>query len=80
MKVTMETFFFIKGIYSSDVEQITRIASKLEVGTVLGNRCDYLDPQLAFSGRKMSGNQSIGLSELSFRSFVNTKSLHVKLV
>ena len=40
------------SVWSSDVEAAIRIGEKVETGTWFMNRCDYLDPALAWTGVK----------------------------
>ena len=40
---------------AASVESFERIVEQLETGTVFLNRCDYLDPALAWTGVKDSG-------------------------
>jgi acyl-CoA reductase-like NAD-dependent aldehyde dehydrogenase len=66
------------SVYTSDVGAAESLARRIVAGTVLMNRCDYLDPMLPFSGRLDSGN-GCALSALAFAQFTQTKSLHFKL-
>jgi len=50
---------------------------KIEVGTVFQNRCDYLDPALAWTGVKHSG-RGISLSKYGFDQVTRAKSVHIK--
>lgn len=61
------------SVWTSDIERATSIGRQLNAGTVFMNRCDFLDPYLAWSGRKDSG-KGIGLSSHGFAPFVRTKS------
>src|SRR5690606_2879502 len=45
-------FGLTASIWSTDPERAERMGERLEVGTVYLNRCDFLDPQLAWSGWK----------------------------
>jgi len=65
-------------VYSRDVEAAQRIGSELETGTVFLNRCDYLDPSLAWTGVKESG-RGCTLSVLGFAQLTRPKSFHLKL-
>ena len=51
---------------------------QLDVGTVFLNRADFLDPLLAWSGRKDSGF-GVSLSRLGFDSVAQSKSNHIRL-
>eukprot|EP01006_Ploeotia_vitrea_P027127 TRINITY_DN59997_c0_g1_i1.p1 TRINITY_DN59997_c0_g1~~TRINITY_DN59997_c0_g1_i1.p1 ORF type:complete len:499 (-),score=232.62 TRINITY_DN59997_c0_g1_i1:1077-2573(-) len=61
------------SIWTSDAERAHALAPLLNTGTVFMNRCDFLDPYLAWSGRKDSG-KGISLSGLGFAAFTRTKS------
>ncbi|MED5422794.1 MAG: aldehyde dehydrogenase, partial [Pseudomonadota bacterium] len=53
------------------------LADKIESGTVFVNRCDYLDPALAWTGIKNSG-RGCTLSSIGFDALTRPKSYHVK--
>lgn len=65
-------------VYTSDVEAAVRLGDSLETGTVFMNRCDYLDPSLAWTGVKDSG-RGCSLSVLGFSQLTRPKSFHLKL-
>jgi len=65
------------SVWTSDTERAKRLGAQLNCGTVYKNRCDFLDPELSWSGRKDSG-KGISLSVLGFNSFVRTKSYNFK--
>jgi acyl-CoA reductase-like NAD-dependent aldehyde dehydrogenase len=67
------------SVFTSSAEHAESIAKALNVGTVLMNRCDFLDAYLPFSGRKDSGNGHLAMSALGFQAFTHTKALHFKL-
>jgi len=50
----------------------------LETGTVFLNRCDYLDPALAWCGVKESG-RGVSLSRFGYDQLTRTKSVHMKI-
>ncbi|EAS41046.1 hypothetical aldehyde dehydrogenase, partial [Photobacterium profundum 3TCK] len=50
---------------------------QLETGTFFINRCDYLDPALAWAGIKQSG-RGCTLSSIGFEQLTRHKSYHVK--
>jgi acyl-CoA reductase-like NAD-dependent aldehyde dehydrogenase len=66
------------SIWSRDVEAATAIGQRLETGTVFLNRCDYLDPELAWVGVKNSG-RGCTLSPVGFESLTRPKSFHLRL-
>lgn len=65
------------SIWTTDVERAEHFASKLEVGTVFQNRCDYLDPALPWSGLRDSGKGST-LSASGFFHLTRRKSIHFR--
>jgi acyl-CoA reductase-like NAD-dependent aldehyde dehydrogenase len=66
------------SIWTSDVEAALHIGEKIECGTVYMNRCDYLDPALAWVGVKDSG-RGCTLSTLGFDAFTRPKSFHLRV-
>jgi acyl-CoA reductase-like NAD-dependent aldehyde dehydrogenase len=65
-------------LYTRDLEAAERLGRELETGTVFMNRCDYLDPALAWTGVKDSG-RGVTLSTLGFAQLTRPKSFHLKL-
>ncbi|KAJ8463636.1 hypothetical protein ONZ45_g17507 [Pleurotus djamor] len=55
-----------------------RISDDIETGTVFLNRCDYLDPALAWTGVKHSG-RGVSLSKFGFDQLTRPKSIHMKI-
>jgi acyl-CoA reductase-like NAD-dependent aldehyde dehydrogenase len=70
-------FGLTASIWTGDDERGARVAEDLEAGTVFLNRCDYLDPGLAWTGVKDSGF-GCSLSSLGFRSVTRPKSYHLR--
>jgi acyl-CoA reductase-like NAD-dependent aldehyde dehydrogenase len=66
------------SIWTSDVEAALRIGDRINTGTWYMNRCDYLDPALAWTGVKDSG-RGCTLSKLGFEAFTRPKSFHLRL-
>ncbi|RKF19946.1 aldehyde dehydrogenase family protein [Alginatibacterium sediminis] len=65
------------AIFSEDLVAAETIGAQLETGTVYVNRCDYLDPALAWTGVKNSG-RGCSLSKLGFEQLTRPKSFHIK--
>jgi acyl-CoA reductase-like NAD-dependent aldehyde dehydrogenase len=65
------------AIWTSDVEAAQSIGNKLETGTVFMNRCDYLDPGLAWTGVKDTGRGAT-LSKLGYEMLTRPKSFHLR--
>jgi acyl-CoA reductase-like NAD-dependent aldehyde dehydrogenase len=70
-------FGLTASIWSGDLERASRLAEDVEAGTVFTNRCDYLDPALAWTGVKDSGF-GCSLSTLGFQSVTRPKSYHLR--
>ncbi len=66
------------SIWTSDVDAAIRIGDRVETGTWFLNRCDYLDPALAWTGVKDSG-RGCSLSRLGYESLTRPKSFHLRL-
>ncbi|WP_133130276.1 aldehyde dehydrogenase family protein [Legionella yabuuchiae] len=65
------------AVFTRDIEAGIVIGEQLETGTFFINRCDYLDPALAWTGVKNSG-RGCSLSNLGFDSLTRPKSFHLK--
>ncbi|KIL62232.1 hypothetical protein M378DRAFT_193228 [Amanita muscaria Koide BX008] len=59
-------------------EAFSNMVDALETGTVFLNRCDSLDPALAWTGVKNSG-RGISLSKYGYDQFTRAKSVHMKI-
>jgi len=66
------------SIWTKDAEAALRIGERVETGTWFMNRCDYLDPALAWTGVKDSG-RGCTLSKLGLETFTRPKSFHLRL-
>ena len=66
------------SIWTSDAERAMTIGDRVETGTWFMNRCDYLDPALAWTGVKDSG-KGCTLSALGYQYLTRPKSYHLKL-
>jgi acyl-CoA reductase-like NAD-dependent aldehyde dehydrogenase len=65
------------SVWTDDVDAAMRIGDQIETGTWFMNRCDYLDPALAWTGVKDSG-RGCTLSKLGLEAFTRPKSFHLK--
>jgi acyl-CoA reductase-like NAD-dependent aldehyde dehydrogenase len=65
------------SIWTGDLETAERLAAQVEAGTVYANRCDYLDPMLAWTGVKDSG-RGASLGRYGFDSVTRPKSFHLR--
>jgi acyl-CoA reductase-like NAD-dependent aldehyde dehydrogenase len=66
------------SIWTRDADAALRIGDSVETGTWFMNRCDYLDPALAWTGVKDSG-RGCTLSRLGLETFTRPKSFHLRL-
>ena len=66
------------SIWTADADAALRIGEELEAGTCFMNRCDYLDPALAWTGVKDSG-RGCTLSRLGLEAFTRPKSFHLRI-
>jgi acyl-CoA reductase-like NAD-dependent aldehyde dehydrogenase len=71
-------FGLTAAIFSADSARAEVLGDALETGTVFLNRCDYLDPSLAWTGVKNSG-RGCTLSSVGFESLTRPKSYHFRL-
>jgi len=65
------------SIFTLDFEQGISLGQQVETGTFFINRCDYLDPDLAWTGIKNSGH-GCTLSVMGYESLTRPKSFHIK--
>jgi acyl-CoA reductase-like NAD-dependent aldehyde dehydrogenase len=65
------------AIWTQDVDAAIRIGDAVETGTWFMNRCDYLDPALAWTGVKDSG-RGCSLSRLQYEHLTRPKSFHLR--
>ncbi len=62
------------SIWTQDADAAERIGEQLETGTVFMNRCDYLDPALAWTGVKNTG-RGITLSVLGYSALTRASRI-----
>ncbi len=67
------------SIWSEDLDEVAKLGARVETGTVLANRCDYLDPALVWTGVKDTGKGG-ALSEIGYANLTQPKSYHLKIV
>jgi len=65
------------SIWTADLEAAERIGGRIETGTVYMNRCDYLDPALAWTGVKNTGHGAT-LSRVGYEQLTRPKSFHLR--
>ena len=65
------------SIWTRDSGAARAIGAQIQTGTVLMNRCDYLDPALCWTGCKDTG-RGAALSALGYHALTRPKSYHLK--
>jgi acyl-CoA reductase-like NAD-dependent aldehyde dehydrogenase len=72
-------FGLTAAVFTQDEAAAIEIGEQIETGTWFMNRCDYLDPALAWTGVKNSG-RGCTLSSIGFESLTRPKSFHLKRI
>lgn len=67
------------SIWTRAMDRAAELGVRVETGTVYMNRCDYLDPQLAWTGVKDTG-RGVSLSKYGFDALTQPKSFHLREV
>jgi acyl-CoA reductase-like NAD-dependent aldehyde dehydrogenase len=70
-------FGLTASVWTQDEQAGLAIGARVETGTFFMNRCDYLDPALAWTGVKNSG-RGCTLSRVGFEQLTRPKSFHVR--
>jgi acyl-CoA reductase-like NAD-dependent aldehyde dehydrogenase len=70
-------FGLTAAVYTRDEVAAVALGSRVETGTWFMNRCDYLDPALAWTGVKNSG-RGCSLSRVGFEQLTRPKSFHLR--
>ncbi|MBV7556030.1 aldehyde dehydrogenase family protein [Pseudomonas sp. PDM28] len=65
------------SIWTRDLAAAERLGNQIATGTLFMNRCDYLDPALAWTGVKNSG-RGVTLSPLGYEHLTRAKSFHLR--
>jgi acyl-CoA reductase-like NAD-dependent aldehyde dehydrogenase len=65
------------SIWTADADAALAIGDQVETGTWFQNRCDYLDPALAWTGVKNSG-RGCTLSRIGYEALTRPKSFHLR--
>jgi acyl-CoA reductase-like NAD-dependent aldehyde dehydrogenase len=66
------------SIWTGDADEAVGIGDRIDTGTWYMNRCDYLDPALAWTGVKDSG-RGCSLSKFGYQALTRPKSFHLRL-
>jgi len=71
-------FGLTASVWTEDEQAALEIGSQVQTGTWFMNRCDYLDPALAWTGLKNSGH-GCTLSEIGYEQLTQPKSFHLRM-
>jgi acyl-CoA reductase-like NAD-dependent aldehyde dehydrogenase len=71
-------FGLTAAVWTRDVEAARALGDRVQTGTWFMNRCDYLDPALAWVGVKDSG-RGCTLSRVGYEHLTRPKSFHLRL-
>ncbi|MCG8306163.1 MAG: aldehyde dehydrogenase family protein [Cytophagales bacterium] len=66
------------SLWTEDKTIARDLGKQIETGTLFMNRCDYLDPALAWTGVKNTG-RGITLSGLGYQHVTHAKSYHLRI-
>ncbi len=70
-------FGLTASVWTTDLAAAEEVGGAVETGTVFMNRCDYLDPALAWTGVKDTGRGAT-LSEVGYETLTRPKSFHLR--
>lgn len=65
------------SLWGKDMDRAINLGRQIETGTVFMNRCDYLDPALAWTGVKNSG-KGVTLSKIGYEHVTRVKSFNFR--
>jgi len=65
------------SVWTQDQQAAISIGQQVQTGTWFMNRCDYLDPALAWTGIKQSG-KGCSLSGFAYHRLTRPKSFYLK--
>ncbi len=71
-------FGLTASVWTADEGTALALGARVRTGTWFMNRCDYLDPALAWTGVKESG-RGCSLSTLGYEQLTQPKSFHLRL-
>jgi acyl-CoA reductase-like NAD-dependent aldehyde dehydrogenase len=71
-------FGLTAAVWTRDEAAAVRLGGQVQTGTVFQNRCDYLDPALAWVGVKDSG-RGCTLSVVGYEHLTRPKSFHLRV-
>ncbi len=67
------------AVYTQDQDAALALGRRAQTGTFFMNRCDYLDPALAWTGVKNTG-RGVSLSVVGYEQLTQAKSFHLRSV
>ena len=70
-------FGLTASLWTEDEDAATRLSQEIDTGTVYMNRCDSLEPSLAWTGVKQSG-RGVTLSPLGYDALTRPKSINFR--
>jgi acyl-CoA reductase-like NAD-dependent aldehyde dehydrogenase len=65
------------SVWTRDLDAAEAIGARVDTGTFFMNRCDYLDPALAWTGVKDTGRGAT-LSRIGYETLTRPKSFHLR--
>jgi acyl-CoA reductase-like NAD-dependent aldehyde dehydrogenase len=72
-------FGLTASVWTHDLEAAAALGDRVQTGTWFMNRCDYLDPALAWVGVKDSG-RGCTLSRIGYEHLTRPKSFHLRRI
>ncbi len=70
-------FGLTASVWTADLDAAEAIGARVDTGTFFMNRCDYLDPALAWTGVKQTGRGAT-LSRVGYETLTRPKSFHLR--
>ncbi len=67
------------AVFTQDEGAALHLGRQVRTGTFFMNRCDYLDPALAWTGVKHTG-RGVSLSQVGYEQLTQAKSFHLRSV
>lgn len=77
MRMNDSDFGLTASVWTADEAVALALGERVETGTWFMNRCDYLDPALAWTGVKDSG-RGCTLSKIGYEVLTRPKSFHLR--
>lgn len=72
-------FGLTASVWTDNMSVAAAIGDRVRTGTFFSNRCDYLDPALAWTGVKNSG-RGCSLSRIGYEALTRPKSYHFRVL